>query len=133
MGSWFSSNEKEFHTNPKLVVKNTVKLQRLLLRHRNNAAIMPILEQVPYACNFSFDPISRECETTFLNNFYGCAYPLYFHIATLRFDDDCEIALTKRHYHQIVAMTRAKTITSLSKDDQIRMLEWTVGYNWFCQ
>lgn len=133
MGNHFS-NVKEFTNDPSLVVCDAKKLQKRLLKHSNNAKIIKIVERTPYASNYMYDPITRIAEQeSFFENFYSCRNSLYFQIGTLRFCPGCKIVLTKQHYAEILELEKSKEVVPLSKDDEIKILRWTCGYNFFVQ
>lgn len=126
------SNKNEYIYDSSLVVCNAIQLQRRLLKHKNNSKIIPILEQVPYACNYMFYPDLLCTESSLFDNYHSCRYPLHFQLGQLQFDSGSKIILTKEHYAEILELEKIPRIEiPLSKDDQIKILSWSMGHNKF--
>ena len=130
MGNQFS-NTKEYMNDPSLIICDAKKLQNRILKHSNNALIIPILEVIPVAANYRYDTVSQIAhQDDFFENFYSCQYPLWFHMGSLRFYPGCKIVLTKEHYSKILKLNKLDPVP-LGKDDQIKILGWTSGHNFF--
>jgi hypothetical protein len=131
MGNYFS-NKKAIINDPSLVVCDAKQLQRRILNRSNDARIIKIVEKIPYACNCKYDPCTSIAQIpAIFETYYSCNYPLWFQVGTLRFCSDCKIVLTKKHYAEILELEKSKIVVPLSKDDQMKMLSWTSGNNYF--
>lgn len=129
MGNIFS-NRKQYYDNPKFVVCNAAELRRRFCKHNDNARIISIMKIYPIATNYYYNPYTRIAEISVFENFHRPRFPLWFHIATLRFCLGCKIVLTKELYSKIIELDKLDPIP-LSEDDKIKIREWTADYNFF--
>lgn len=128
MGNYFS-NKKDILDNPTLVVCDAKRLQRLLHKHRFNAKIITVLNKIPYACNYMYNPTTYIAEISdFFENYNRCKRPLWFQVGYLKFCTGCNIVLTEIHHDEICQLEKSNEIIPLSKSDK-RLL---YDYNFLC-
>ena len=125
------SNKSDYENNPLYIVCYAKQLQRRLLKHRRNSAIINILEKVPVACNYMYDPCSYVTDINCFNNYQACRRPLYFQLGSLRFTPGCKIVLTKQHYDNITKLERSKNDIPFSDEDNKKVLGWVNHHNYF--
>jgi|SRR6185295_5554823 hypothetical protein len=130
MGQCFS-NTDTFNNDPNLIILDAGKLQTLVLRHAQNARIIPLMEQMPIAANYRYDPVSFVAnDDSIFETFRECRFPLHFHMGLLRFHPGCAIVLTKKMYRKIKELDQLRPI-ALTKDNRLRICSWTCNQNFF--
>jgi hypothetical protein len=132
MGSYFS-NANQYRKNPNLVILDAKGLQSRLLRHAQKGHIdIVLMEEVPFACNYTYDPSSFVAQDdSIFDNFYRCQFPLYVHMGTLRFCSGCEIVLTQKQYQMVTDLDQ-KNGVPLTKEDKLHIAGWSPVKNFFC-
>ena len=125
------SNKSEYENNENYHVCDATRLQSRLLKHRNNSKIIEILEHLPVACNYMFDPTNFVTETDIFAVYNHAKRPLYFHLGVLRFCPGCKIVLSKELYEKIIELENSKSLVQFNDKDTLRVLGWVHQSNFF--
>lgn len=122
------SSKNEYANNPLYCICNAYDLQQRLIAHRLNPLMIKFLEEIPVACNYSYDAVTRVANANWGENHYrDCTLPLYFHMGSLTFCSDCQIILTKHQYAKMIEVEKSVDVP-LDVNDYVKMLRW-VGYS----
>lgn len=115
MGVIFS-NEKYYESNPSLAVCDPKLLRNMLSKYKNDPKLLLILDQIPHACNYEYNTLTRVTEICVFDQYHSCYRTLHFHLfGGLIFCPGCELILSKRHFDELNEFCQSVSRNKLRK------------------
>lgn len=101
------SNKSYYENNSLYVTCDPAFFRALLFKYQSDPEIQVLLDEIPFACNYVYNPRTYVTEINLFDNYQGCYKSLRFHLFNgLKFCPGSKILLKKQHHKAIMKFIR---------------------------